>query len=145
MRGIVKNMSAPGGERVAEYMATCFQQRVGIRIALVNFASAARTAIDGESADIAVSSPALPLAVDCKQELSLLVTAVAEQCGVHESQIDPGSTLADQGVDSIAIVNLAVILRRHGLHLESTWFFNHLHNSLAEIAGLMSASAHERA
>lgn len=137
MLAAIEELYAPRGTSIASYMATCSQQRVDVRAALIDFAAAARAAIDGEPGGTAPASRAL--VIESSRELSWLIEGISQALEVPEAQIDPDSTLWENGMDSLGVIRLREFLRReHGLVIEPTWFFELLKHSLPEVAGLLA-------
>lgn len=137
MLAVIEELSAPRGTSIASYMATCSQQRVDVRTALIDFAAAARAAIDGEPGGTAPVSHAL--VTESSRELSWLIEGIAQALEIPETKIDPDSTLWENGMDSLGIIRLLEFLRReHGLVIEPAWFFELGKHSLPEVAGLLA-------
>jgi aryl carrier-like protein len=137
MLAVIEELSAPRGTSIASYMATCSQQRVDVRTALIDFAAAARAAIDGEPGGTAPVSHTL--VIESSRELSWLIEGISQALEVPETKIDPDSTLWENGMDSLGIIRLLEFLRReHGLVIEPAWFFELDKHSLPEVAGLLA-------
>lgn len=137
MLAVIEELSAPRGMSIASYMATCSQQRVAVRTALLDFAAAARAAIDGEPGGPVPLSRAL--VIESGRELSWLIEGISQALEISETQIDPDSTLWENGMDSLGIIRLLEFLRReHGLAIEPAWFFELDRHPLSEVAGLMA-------
>ena len=138
MRAAIMDSHASNDESTTRYMAICSQQRVSIRTALIEFASASRAAIAGSPEQKVVARQARQIAGDSTQELSWLIEAVAAVLDVPETEIDPNSTLLDYGFDSLAIAHLIVILRRHEPKSNVAWLYHEFETPLCKIASSLS-------
>lgn len=82
MTAVAARPAGADEESVAAYLAICGRQRVGVRTALMDFASAARGVLDGDSSQTVPTE--LSPAQDCTEELSWLLDGMAEALGLVE-------------------------------------------------------------
>ncbi|MFD7283923.1 acyl carrier protein [Streptomyces sp. NPDC059862] len=134
MTAVATGTAGTGDDTVAGYLAICGRQRVGVRTALMDFASAARGVLDGDSSQ--ELSTELPPAQDCTEELSWLLDGMEEALGLQRSQLDADVTLSEHGLDSLTALHLGHHLRqRHGLVMEESWFLGMGDQTVRQVAG----------
>ncbi|WP_228925457.1 acyl carrier protein [Streptomyces sp. DH7] len=138
MTALVTGPSDASVEFAAAYRATCAQQRVGVRNALMDFASAARSILDGDSRPVPLEQPAPTQ--DSAEDLSYLLSAMASALGEEQLTLDADKTLWENGFNSLLIMRIVNILHRdHGWDLDAVWFFEMGDQSVRQMAGHLAA------
>ncbi|MFI0445575.1 phosphopantetheine-binding protein [Actinomadura sp. 6N118] len=116
-----------------EYLAICGRERVGIRTALLDFASAARSVLDGDSDQRPDHNAAA--VQDSAEELAWFLEGVDEIGGAPEIEPHADRTLGELGFESLSIIQLARYLRhRHGLVMEPSWLYRRYDRTLRQLA-----------
>ncbi|MEV6171372.1 acyl carrier protein [Streptomyces sp. NPDC051954] len=138
MTAVAARPAGTSDDSIAAYHAICGEQRVGVRTALMGFASAARSVLDGDQGH----APPLEQASarDLAEELSWLLDGMAAALGTPRTDINVDATLGANGLDSLSAVELVHFLRReHGLVLEGSWFFRVWDQTLRQVSGHLAA------
>ncbi|MGP4089558.1 acyl carrier protein [Streptomyces sp. KR55] len=138
MTAVATRPAGTSDESIAAYHAICREERVGVRTALMDFASAARSVLDGDSSQ--TPPPEHAPARESTEELSWLIDGVANALGAPRTDINADTTLSANGLDSLSAVELVHFLRReHGLVLEGSWFFGMWDQTLRQVSGHLAA------
>ncbi|MEV7054097.1 acyl carrier protein [Streptomyces microflavus] len=139
LTAVIVRQPGPLDEITDAHFATCGKQRVAIRQALLDFATAARCVLDDEEVPPTAAPAAVPTSVE---ELTWLLDAVSIILGddsVRRSRVLSDGSLWDHGFDSLSAIELAqVIQSEHGLRIDATWVMEMGSLPLHQIAGHMA-------
>ncbi|MFE5734836.1 acyl carrier protein [Streptomyces sp. NPDC056528] len=162
--GAAVTAAADSSGAFAEFFAICGRERVNIRDALTDFATAAREALDGvsqrsgagsgvpataglplaeASARQPITSSALPHAGAARppEELDRILAGMAHALGVRQDEVRADATLWENGMDSMSVLIFsAFLLREHALDVSPQWLFRLRDQSIGEIAAFIATA-----
>lgn len=110
------------GRPADDHLTLCARQEVCVRELMNGFAAAARQVSTETPQPSTPVAEGPPVSASAEQELSWLLDYLSNELGCEKENIDPARPVAETGLHSIGLLQLADRARRHfGLNRDGVW------------------------